>query len=156
MGIAIRDAGPADVGQVVELVKELAASMGENSPITEDYAAAYLGFPGSAVLLAEDVEAGGAEGRRPVGLLSYSVRPGLFHAANSALIEELVVAEGHRGKGAGKALLEALLERLEKQGCAEVSVTTMPDNDGALRFYRSHGLIDEAVYLEKHFDKPTS
>ena len=64
---------------------------------------------------------------------------------------DLVIAASHRGRGVGGALLEALLARLEKDGCAEVSVTTMPDNEGALRFYRSHGLTDEAVYLEKHF-----
>jgi len=27
----------------------------------------------------------------------------------------------------------------------------MPDNAGALRFYRTYGLVDEAVFLEKHF-----
>jgi ribosomal protein S18 acetylase RimI-like enzyme len=36
-------------------------------------------------------------------------------------------------------------------GCAEVSVSTLSDNEDAQRFYRSHGLVDEAVFLEKHF-----
>jgi ribosomal protein S18 acetylase RimI-like enzyme len=27
----------------------------------------------------------------------------------------------------------------------------LPDNQGAIRFYRSHGLVDEAIHLEKHF-----
>ncbi len=36
---------------------------------------------------------------------------------------------------------------------AEVSVTTMPDNQGAIRFYKRHGLVDEAVFLEKHFER---
>jgi ribosomal protein S18 acetylase RimI-like enzyme len=78
------------------------------------------------------------------------IRPNLYHAANSALIEELVVRESARGRGVGGALMSELLRRLSAQGCAEVSVTTMPDNDGAIRFYRSHGLVDEAVFLEKH------
>lgn len=154
MAIAVRTATAADAVQVVTLVKELAAGMGEHSPVTEDYAAAYLGFPGSAALIAEEATGGPGEqggAGRVVGLLSYSVRPGLFHAADSALIEELVVAESHRGRGVGGTLLEALLAHLKARGCAEVSVTAMPDNEGALRFYRSHGLTDEAVYLEKHF-----
>ena len=68
-----------------------------------------------------------------------------------ALIEELVVAASWSGQGVGGALLDELLKRLEQQGCAEVSVTTMPDNAGAIRFYKSHGLTGEAVYLEKRF-----
>jgi ribosomal protein S18 acetylase RimI-like enzyme len=67
------------------------------------------------------------------------------------LIEELVVSANWRGHGIGSALMNALLRHLRKQGCAEVSVTTMPDNAGAIRFYQSHGLTDEALYLEKHF-----
>jgi len=140
----IREAAPSDGVAVVALIHELAESGGETSPLTEAYVIAYLASPGSYVLLAE--QEGGA-----VGLLSYSVRPNLYHAGDSALIEELVVADDWRGQGVGGALLQELLARLEKAGCAEVSVTTMPDNEGAIRFYRSHGLVDEAVFLEKHF-----
>jgi nucleoside phosphorylase/ribosomal protein S18 acetylase RimI-like enzyme len=143
-GLDVRLAIPADAARIAALIVELAASMGETSPVSARYAKGYLGFPGSSVLLAE-------EDGQVIGLLSYSVRPDLFHAGNSALIEELVVSEHARGRGVGSALLNALLARLEASGCAEVSVSAMPDNAGALRFYRSHGLADEAVFLEKHF-----
>ncbi len=133
-----------DAAKVVALIKQLASEMKEGSALTEDYVAGYLRFPGNHVLLAE-------EDGSVLGLISFSVRPGLFHAADCALIEELVVAAGHRGRGVGGMLLKDLLVRLEQQGCAEVAVTTMPGNEGAARFYRSHGLVDEAVYLEKHF-----
>ncbi len=92
MACSVKIAVPQDAPQIVALVRELASGIGEETPITEDYAAAYLRFPGSGALIAE-------EDGLPVGLLSYSVRPGLFHGANSALIEELVVAAGHRGRG---------------------------------------------------------
>jgi len=39
---------------------------------------------------------------------------------------------------------------MESLGCAEVSVSTMPDNVDALQFYKAHGLVDEAILLEKH------
>jgi ribosomal protein S18 acetylase RimI-like enzyme len=60
------------------------------------------------------------------------------------------VRESARGRGVGGALMNELLRRLPFQGCAEVSVTTMPGNVRAQRFYRSHGLVDQAVFLEKH------
>lgn len=142
-GIQIREARRGDEASITALIHELAAASGEASPLTEGYARDYLVTPGSLVLLAE--EAG-----RIIGLLSYSVRPNLYHSGPTALIEELVVTEAARGQGAGSALLEHLLARLERTGCAEVSVTTLPENEGAQRFYRAHGLVDEAVLLEKH------
>ena len=51
---------------------------------------------------------------------------------------------------AGQSVDEALAA-LEAAGCAEVSIAAMPENEGAQRLYRSLGLVDEAVYLEKHF-----
>ena len=143
MSITVRQATPTDAPAIVELIGELARTLGGTSPITQDYVGEYIAFPGSSILLAQ-------EDGRVAGLLSYSLRPNLYHAANSALIEELVVRESARGRGVGSALMSELLRRLPSQGCAEVSVTTMPDNEGAIRFYRSHGLVDEAVFLEKH------
>jgi len=43
------------------------------------------------------------------------------------------VRESARGRGVGGALMNELLRRLPFQGCAEVSVTTMPDNVRAQR-----------------------
>ncbi|MGE5580153.1 MAG: N-acetyltransferase family protein [Bacillota bacterium] len=159
MSIVVRPATVDDVPKIAALVRELAAGIGESSPVTAAYVAAYLQFPSNGILVAEDAPpcpgTNTDGGPQLVGLISFSVRPSLFHAADSALIEELVVAAGHRGRGIGGALVESLLAKLEKDGCAEVSVTVMPDNEGALRFYRAHGLVDEAVYLEKHFGHPT-
>jgi ribosomal protein S18 acetylase RimI-like enzyme len=144
MSISVRDAHPGDEPHIVRLIRELADTDDEASPITPEYVCGYMTFPGNHVLLAED-------GERVIGLLSYSVRPGLYHAGDSALIEELVVHAPERGRGVGSALMTELLRRLEALGCAEVSVSTMPDNTGAQRFYRAHGLRDEALFLEKHF-----
>jgi ribosomal protein S18 acetylase RimI-like enzyme len=143
VSIQIREAKAGDEPLVVGLIQELAEAGGDSSPITEAYVKTYLAFPGSRVLLAEE------EGRA-IGLLSYAVRPDLYHAANSGLIEELVVLRSDRGRGVGSALLSEVLRRLAAAGCVEVSVSTMPDNKAALRFYRSHGLVEEAVFLETH------
>ncbi len=144
MDITVRDARPSDTPDIVRIIRESAAEDKEHTPVTEAYVAEYLASPGSGILVAE------AQGRA-AGLLSFSTRPGLFHAAPSCLIELLLVRAEWRGRGAGSALLQALLARTAELGCAEVSVSTMPDNAGAIRFYRRHGLTEEALFLEKHF-----
>ena len=143
MDIKIRDALPADARAVTALVRGMAEEDKEHSPITEAYVAEYRAAPGSGILVAE------LEGS-PAGVLSYSIRPGLFHAAPSCLIELLWVRADARGRGAGRTLLKMLLARAAALGCAEVSVSTMPGNAGAIRFYRRHGLTEEAVFLESH------
>jgi ribosomal protein S18 acetylase RimI-like enzyme len=107
-----------------------------------------MSLPASKVILAE------ARGQ-VVGLLSYSIRPDLYHAGNSCLIEELIVQETFRGQGVGSALMTELFTRLAYEDCVEVSVTTMADNTPAIQFYRSQDLTDDAVYLEKHFQLDT-
>jgi ribosomal protein S18 acetylase RimI-like enzyme len=143
--LRIRQARPGDEGAVVALVQELAATGGWHTPLTEEYARAYLGAPDCGALLAE------TEGR-PCGLLSYSVRPNLFHAGDTALIEELVVHKPDRSRGVAHALMDAFLQAMAARGCVEVSVSTMPDNERAQRFYRAHGFGDEALLLERHLE----
>ena len=116
---------------------------GDSSPIAQDYAACYLSCPHSYALLAEE------EGRA-IGLLSYSIRPNLYHAGDACLIEQLIVREGARGRGVGGALMEELFQRLVAHRCVELSVSVMPDNRRAISFYKSHGLTEEVVLLEKH------
>ena len=86
MPVTIRHAGPGDEPAVVELVQELSVAFDYPSPVDEHYVRHYLASAVSDVLLAVDEGA-------PVGLLSYAIVPGLFHAADSGLIESLVVAE---------------------------------------------------------------
>jgi ribosomal protein S18 acetylase RimI-like enzyme len=150
MNALIREAEKRDAAMIVRLIEELAVSGGEHSPLTEAYVAKYLTSPVSTILLAEIPGQIGQIGQI-VGLLSYSVRPDLYHAGDSCLVEELIVSEAFRGQGIGSALLTALITRLEAAGCAEVSVATMPDNAQAIRFYQKHGLTDAALFLEKHF-----
>jgi ribosomal protein S18 acetylase RimI-like enzyme len=73
-------------------------------------------------------------------------------AAVVSPIQELVVRDSHRGQGIGENLVRMVVARARASGCAEVSVSTMPDNQGAQRFYRRLGFADEAVFLEMHLD----
>jgi len=145
VSISIRPAESADAAAVADLIGELARDGDWESPVTTAYAARYLTHPGHGVLLAE-------EDGEPLGLISYSIRPNLYHAADSCLIEELIVRRRDRGRGIGRALVEELERLAAARPCAEISVTTLPANNKAIRFYRRLGLTDEALYLEKHLE----
>ena len=146
MPVTIRHAGPGDEPAVVELVQELAVAAYYPTPIDEHYVRHYLASPVSDLLLAVDEGA-------PVGLLSYAIVPGLFHAADSGIIEALVVAEGRRSEGIGRELLMAGVRKLEDAGCAEISISVEADNDAAQKLYLDAGLTEASVYLEKHIEK---
>ena len=96
------------------------------------------------VLLAED------EGQ-VVGLLSLSFRRTFFHSAPSALIDELVVEQGHRRQGIGQQLVVEAIERCRAAGCCEIEVSTERSNEAAQEFYRQHGFSHEAVLFELEF-----
>ena len=146
MAVTIRHAGPGDEPAVVELIQELAVAFDYPSPIDEHYVRHYLASAVSDVLLAVDDGA-------PVGLLSYAMVPGLFHAADSGLIESLVVAEGRRGEGIGRQLLAQAARLLENAGCAEISVSTGAENEAAQKVYVEAGLTEASVLLEKHIER---
>jgi ribosomal protein S18 acetylase RimI-like enzyme len=145
MSLSIRPAETADAGTIADLIEELARDSGWESPVTEVYTAGYLVLSGQGVLLAE-------EDGRTRGLISYSMRPNLYHAAETCLIEELIVRRDARGRGIGRALVEALERLAAARRCAEISVSTLPRNEAAIRFYRRLGFTDEALYLEKHLE----
>jgi ribosomal protein S18 acetylase RimI-like enzyme len=143
--LSIRSGEPADAPHIVQLIHQ----MGPDSELTEDYVLHYLSGTERSVLLA-------CLGEKVAGLLSYSVRADLYHAGSSVLIEELVVDEEHRGKGIGAALMDVLLHKVEGLGGKELCLAVMPENEAAIRFYKRHGLVEEALFLERHFTRQTS
>jgi len=146
MAVMIRQAGPGDEPAVVELIQELAVTFDLPTTVDEHYVRHFLASPVSDILLAIDDDA-------TVGLLSYAMIPGLFHAADSGLIESLVIAEGRRGEGIGRLLLQAALRQLEAAGCAEISVSAAAANEAAQKLYFDAGLTEASVLLERHFER---
>jgi GNAT superfamily N-acetyltransferase len=144
MPVTVRHAGPGDEPAVVRLVREMAAGEGDTSTIDEHYVRHFLASPVSGALLALDDD-------RPVGLLSYAIVPGLFHTADSGLIELLVVTAARRGQGVGRRLVETALSVFREAGCAEASVSTGPENEIGQKLYFDAGLTDASVLLETHF-----
>ncbi len=144
MTITIRQAGPGDEAAVVRLTQEMAAGEDDVSPVDPHYARRFLASPVAGVLLAED------DGEA-VGLLSYALVPGLYHAADSGLIELLIVTGARRGEGIGRRLVDTALRVFREAGCAEASVSTGEANGPARHVYREAGLTESSLLLEKHF-----
>jgi ribosomal protein S18 acetylase RimI-like enzyme len=143
MSLAIRAATAADAPALVALIRELASTLDEPCPLDEAYARTFLAFPGSHALLAVD-------GEEVTGMLTFGLRPCLFHAGPACLVEDLLVRPAWRRRGVAGRLLDAAAELAREQGAVEISVSTERDNLAALSFYRRHGLTDEYVFLERH------
>jgi aminoglycoside 6'-N-acetyltransferase I len=60
-------------------------------------------------------------------------------------INEVGVADAHRGRGIGRQLLEALKAQGRSLGCREAWVLTQPDNAAARGLYRTVGGAEAGV-----------
>ena len=103
------------------------------------------GAPALAVRLAELVAGGdtdvllleGETGAAGVGVLRY--RPSLWTAANECYLAELYVVPGVRGRGLGRVLLRACVDRARERGCDFIDLSTSEDDVGARHLYESEG-----------------
>ena len=90
-------------------------------------------LPAAAALLAWD-------GAELAGVAAYSFLWPAAGVTRSLYLKELYVAEAHRRKGAGKLLMDALLEVAAKHECSRVEWTTDRPNTAAQQFYAELGV----------------
>ncbi|MBC7415292.1 MAG: GNAT family acetyltransferase [Herminiimonas sp.] len=65
-------------------------------------------------------------------------------------VNYLAVAETHRGRGIGRALMAEVEQRLERAGCPKLNLLVRADNYAVLDFYTHLGYVaDDAVALGK-------
>ena len=84
----------------------------------------------------------------PVGFVNFTVRQTILHRGPSGLIDELVVAEEYQGKGIGKQLVLAAVEKCRQLGCCEVEVSTEKTNVKARKFYKKCGFNERGTLFE--------
>ena len=145
--VVIRKATQSDLSTIYELAIELTDSVknsgGTAKDVLSENSRNVLTNPNSYILLAD------TEGK-VIGFISFMTRKTIIHSGLCGLIDELVVSKRHRGKGVGKELISAAIEKCKKLGCCEVEVSTEFTNVNAREFYKHGGFEETGVILEKH------
>ncbi len=127
---------PADPGELSEPLKLLEEALRDGEPLSQAFAGR----------LARDVEGGDLEiltarsGGRCVGVAVLAFRPAVSLGADFASVEELHVKPEERGRGVGRALLEAVEGRCRGRGASYVEVQT---DEEAAPFYEALGFEPE-------------
>ena len=129
MDLTIRDARVADADEIARLLDQLGypSAVGAVAARLER-----LAIVGDRVVVAE------LEGH-VVGLAHLHVTPALERDRPAAKIGALVVDETHRGRGVGRALVEAVEQEARTRGCELLFLTTAASRDEAHVFYERLG-----------------
>lgn len=132
----IRPAVPADVAEVMRLVRALADYERLSHQVVGDHDglrdALFGARPVAEALLAEvDARAVGFALHFPT-FSTFLCKPGLY-------LEDLFVEPAHRGRGIGKALLARLAAIAVERGCGRFEWRVLDWNEPSIRFYESLG-----------------
>jgi ribosomal protein S18 acetylase RimI-like enzyme len=132
-----------DISQVVLVTDELVAAFQRLIPQlsaalvapTQEELAAIVASPATILFIARDP----ARGDEIVGALTLV----LFRIPSGvdARIEDVVVDADARGKGIGKALMVAAIERATSAGAAGIDLTSRPSREAANEMYRNMGFV---------------
>ena len=89
------------------------------------------------------IEAGDTEvllvGERPVGLAVLRFREAIWSETPECYLAELYVAPAERGKGFGRALMRAAIDRARRRGARFMELATGEDDIAARSLYESLG-----------------
>ena len=129
----MRLAQPGDEAEVAALIAAFRDSFDEREPPDEEIdrvVAELIGDQQTEFLLA---------GRPAVGMAQLRFRLSVWTGREDAWLEDVFVVPQARGRGIGRALLEASVERARRRGCARIQLDTNEDNSVALALYASVG-----------------
>ena len=127
--VDVRRAGPDDAATVLAMVREIAASQGEEVPGTPETWAGMLARPDVIVLVAE-------RDGVPAGYVSAVQRLHLWLGTDILALDDLFVREGYRDAGVGRLLM---LELATLADGMLIRWEVQEDNVAAQRFYRRLG-----------------
>jgi GNAT superfamily N-acetyltransferase len=134
--ITIRRAAPEDAATVITLLVALA----EYEKLTPPDTAGRERLHDELASAAPRFEAYLAEsGNKAVGCAVIFETFGTFRAKSKLYIEDLFVLPEYRGRGAGKALFQAMIEQARNRGCGAMEWTALDWNTPAHNFYSKMG-----------------
>jgi len=132
----IRDATPADVPELNRLLDDLFSIEQDFQPNTENQERGML-------LLLQHPDRGcikvAEEGGRIIGMVSAQLVISTAEGAPSAWVEDMVVRDGWRGQGIGRALLDSLMDWAQSKGATRAQLLVDLDNEPALGYYQHLG-----------------
>ena len=131
--MTVRLATPRDAAAVGRLLVDFNTEFGEPAPPPGVVGPRVLAFADTEVLLAGDP---------PHGIAVLRFRSSIWADADECHLAELYVAPARRGRGDGRALLEAALERARARGAAWIDLGTSEDDVAARSLYESCGFSD--------------
>jgi ribosomal protein S18 acetylase RimI-like enzyme len=129
----IRLAEADDRGAVAALIAGFRDYYDEDEP-TDDTIERVVGE-----LLADDRTEFLLAGEPPLGVAQLRFRPSLWTGTDDAWLEDLFVNPDARRAGAGRALVEACVERARVRGCRRIQLDANENNPGAVALYESLG-----------------
>jgi ribosomal protein S18 acetylase RimI-like enzyme len=135
-GATARPAAPEDAEHVARLLHAFNTEYSEPTPPVEalaERARELLGTGDIRVLLVGDP---------PFGLAMLRFRPSIWSGGPDAYLEELYVAPARRGRGAGRALLEAGIELARGEGAKHFDVVAAEEDSAAIGLYESVGMVN--------------
>lgn len=130
---------PAVLTDIPELCELLTQLFTQETEFTPDHDAQRRGLQMILADRATGTILVARDGQQIVGMVNllYTVSTAL--GARVALLEDMVVAKGHRDGGLGTRLLDAAVDYARLNGCRRVTLLTDRDNLGARRFYQRQG-----------------
>lgn len=124
--------------ELVAAVRALVPQLSESAPAPEaNDVETVVTSPATSLLVARD-EAGRVLGM--LTLATFRIPTGV-----RAWIEDVVVDEGARGEGVGRALVVAAVELAVDAGAKTVDLTSRPQRESAHRLYRSLGFEERTT-----------
>ena len=134
--VTIASASVADIPELIDLLAVLFSIEQDFSPDPDKQRrglAALLASPTGHIAIARDTAS------RAVGMATAQLVISTAEGAPSAWIEDVVVREDFRGKGLGRALLDAVLDWARSRGAVRTQLLADLDNAPALAFYERVG-----------------
>ncbi len=134
----VREADQGDLGAIAAVIQELGFEIGP------DLLAANLGALAEQRLGPLVADAG-----RVIGCVTYCIMPVLHRPTPVGRISMLVVTRSWRGRGVGRALVEAAIEQLRDRGCRLCEVTSNAALVDAHSFYERLGFERTSIRLAR-------